>query len=105
RTAGSIGSTCGDRARTGRSNKSRDEISRRGFRADIDRVGSVPSFLAAKSWESWLIRKLVVLAVVVAMPLGCTSMLSPSPAYSARTTSPNLLTGDSASFDVGIGSW
>lgn len=80
------------------------EVSRGRYRADKAHIRSAPSFPAAGSWESWLIRKIVVL-VAVALPVGCTSLFSPSPAFSTRTTSPNLLTGDSAGFDNGTGTW
>ncbi len=81
------------------------EISRGRFRADIPYVDRAPSFPAAGSWESWVFRKLVVLFIAVALPLGCTSMMAPTPAFSARNQSPNLFTGDEATFDGGIGTW
>ena len=74
------------------------------FRAD-KAIGYSPAFPAAGSWESWLLRRITVVLVAVLLPLGCTSALKPSPAYSQHTTSPNLLTGNNATFDGGTGNW
>ena len=81
----------------------RRAVSRDQHRADI--AISRPAFPAAGSWESWLLRRIIVVFVAVLLPLGCTSALKPQPAFSQLTTSPNLLTGDNASFDGGAGSW
>jgi hypothetical protein len=83
--------------------KSARSISPSRIHADTPHIGF--TLFAARSWESWLLRKSLVLLAALALPMGCASLLSPSPAFSQRTTSANLLTGDDASFDNGSGSW
>jgi endoglucanase len=51
-----------------------------------------------------LIRKITFLAIAITS-VGCTSLFTPSPAYSAHTSSPNLIFGSTSSFDGDTGSW
>jgi len=52
-----------------------------------------------------MMRKFIVLVVAATMSLSLTSLLRIAPAYSAHTSSSNLLLGDNASFDGGTGDW